>query len=125
MNDVFRSHYAELVKATIRPVALACELYAKGLISWAMKQQITEDASGTEQKATALMNEVEATMKSDPDPAKILRKFCEAVDSTDIPSLKQVTKSIKSALGNHYIYYDTCNQIVHVGSSYLSVLTAQ
>ena len=98
MYDVFRSHFDQLVKGITHPIALVPVLYSKRLISETDKNRIST-LTGTDDidKATRLMNAVEATMKADPRAARVLRELCETVDND--PALKHVADSIRTALG--------------------------
>ena len=96
--EVLSSHFYQLVNGITQPIALARALYSKRLISETDKSKIiTNTGISVADKATMLMNAVEATMKNNPRPARVLRALCEAMDS--YPALEPVVTSIKAALG--------------------------
>ena len=95
---LFRSHFDQLVSVITQPVILAGLLYARELINRAMNNEIITLPASDADKAARLMNAVEATMKADPKPARVLRELCEAMEADD-PALKHVADSIRTALG--------------------------
>ena len=97
MYEVFHSHFDQLVRGITQPVALLPILFARKLISEKNMSEITVTHTSDADTATKLLNAVEATMKADPRPSRMLRELCEAVE-TD-PALKHVADSIRAALG--------------------------
>ena len=100
MYEVLSSHFYQLVNGITQPIliALARVLYTKRLISETDKNKIiTSTGVSVADKATMLMDAVEAAMKNNPRPAQVLRALCEAMDS--YPALEPVVTSIKAALG--------------------------
>ena len=95
--EVFRAHFDQLVRAVTHPTALITMLYSKKLISDTDKTKIFTAPTDDLDKATRLMNAVEATMKAAPKASQVLLELCEAV--ADEPALKLVADNIKSALG--------------------------
>ena len=95
--EVFRVHFDRLVRAVTHPTALITMLYSKKLISDTDKTKIFTAPTDDLDKATRLMNAVEATMRAAPKASQVVFELCEAV--TDEPALKHVADSIRSALG--------------------------
>ena len=91
---VFRSHFDQLVSGITQPVTLAGVLYSRELINRAMNNEIITLPASDADKAAKLMNAVEATMKADPKPARVLSELCEAMEF-DNPALKHVADSIE------------------------------
>ena len=94
---VFRAHFDQLVRAVTHPTTLITMLYSKKLISDTDKTKIFTAPTDDLDKATRLMNAVEATMKAAPKASRVLLELCEAV--ADEPALKLVADNIRSALG--------------------------
>ena len=95
--EVFRAHFDQLVRAVTHPTTLITMLYSKKLISDTDKTKIFTAPTDDLDKATRLMNAVEATMKAATKASQVLLELCEAV--ADEPALKLVADNIKSALG--------------------------
>lgn len=98
VRKVFRRQYSELAQAIQQPESLAADLYSKGLISKATQVDImTNKSYSTEQKATQLVNEIEAGLETSNKPHEHLRKFCSIIRS--YPALKPLADRMKTALG--------------------------
>ena len=96
--DVFRSHYSQLVRGITQTNLLAGDLFSKGLISEAVKNDVTSVTGvGIADRANTLMNAVGARLKGDPRPAQVMRELCEVMETE--PALRPVCSSIRTALG--------------------------
>ena len=98
VTDVFRQHYAKLVRAITEPSLLAADLFSANLISESIMTKVTTmtNADNTD-RATIIMTELLARFNSDLEPDEVMRQLFEVMGQ--YPALRCVAMSIREALG--------------------------
>ena len=98
------------MRGITEPKLLAVDLFSKGLVSEAVKNRVTTvTGADTADKAIMLVDEVEARVKVDPQPAQVMRELCEVLETET--ALQPVSGSIRAALGELW----SCNLLVSIG----------
>ena len=98
VTDVFRKHYAKLVRGITDPKLLAADLFSADLISESVMTKVTTmtNADNTD-RATIIMTEFLARFNSDPKPDEVMRHLLEVMGH--YPTLQSVAMSIRETLG--------------------------
>ena len=98
VTDVFRKHYAKLVRAITEPSLLAADLFSADLISESVMTKVTTMTNaGNTDRATIIMTELLARINSDPKPVEVMKQLFEVM--RQYPALQSVAMSIREALG--------------------------
>ena len=93
VTDVFREHYAKLVRAITEPSLLAADLFSANLIS----ETVMTNAGNAGRATITIMSELRARFNSDPKPDEVMRHLLEVM--RQYPALQSVAMSIREALG--------------------------